>query len=309
MLEMATGFEPNVVEGRFMIQNPPSAEPVGRDCRARCRRQASCRRDRLRGVRMTERSLQVTYRKGRAFAAYLHLSHKTGEKSAKTVASPDGLLIVDYGATGRPVGVEITSPQAGSLLSDLISCWPNLVRRPWLNRTISRSEPPDSGLGRILAASRTQDRPTRSRCGSPSRDVRRQRGTIELVVEGLTGDPERDWLFETNGAGIMVCIATDAIAQHAYRKHWAHTVLGLLACRSDDLDRAVSHLRASPDVRPEYRLSSVRAVPWTSFREVSARGRWDDGLDFFRVWEKTGDHPRLREWIAAVIGRRLPSDA
>jgi hypothetical protein len=32
---------------------------------------------------MTERSLQVTYRKGRAFAAYLHLSHVTGEKSAE----------------------------------------------------------------------------------------------------------------------------------------------------------------------------------------------------------------------------------
>ena len=61
---------------------------------------------------MTERSLQVTYRKGRAFAAYLHLSHATGEKSAKTVASPDGLLIVDYGSTGRPVGIEITAPQA-----------------------------------------------------------------------------------------------------------------------------------------------------------------------------------------------------
>ncbi len=60
---------------------------------------------------MTERSLQVTYRKGRAFAAYLHLSHQTGEKSAKTVASQDGLLIVDYGANGRPVGVEITAPQ------------------------------------------------------------------------------------------------------------------------------------------------------------------------------------------------------
>ena len=41
---------------------------------------------------MTERSLQVTYRKGRTFAAYLHLSHPTGEKSARTVASPDGLL-------------------------------------------------------------------------------------------------------------------------------------------------------------------------------------------------------------------------
>jgi len=64
---------------------------------------------------MTERSLQVTYRKGRAFAAYLHLSHPTGEKSVKTSASPDGLLVVDYGATGRPVGIEITSPQSVSL--------------------------------------------------------------------------------------------------------------------------------------------------------------------------------------------------
>ena len=30
----------------------------------------------------------------------------------KTVASQDGLLIVDYGAARRPVGVEITAPQA-----------------------------------------------------------------------------------------------------------------------------------------------------------------------------------------------------
>ena len=74
---------------------------------------------------MTERSLQITYRKGRPFAAYLHLSHPTGEKSAKTAPSPDGLLVVDYGATGRPVGIEITAPQAvplerlNQLLADL----------------------------------------------------------------------------------------------------------------------------------------------------------------------------------------------
>jgi len=74
---------------------------------------------------MTERSLQVTYRKGRPFAAYLHLSHPTGEKSAKTKASPDGLLVVDYGVTGRPVGIEITAPLAvplerlNQLLADL----------------------------------------------------------------------------------------------------------------------------------------------------------------------------------------------
>jgi hypothetical protein len=88
---------------------------------------------------MTERSLQVTYRKGRAFAAYLHLSHPTGEKSAKTVASsPDGLLIVDYGATGRPVGVEITAPQAvpwsasTSSLRNLASLlWPSRITSPF----------------------------------------------------------------------------------------------------------------------------------------------------------------------------------
>jgi hypothetical protein len=64
---------------------------------------------------MTERSLQVTYRKSRPFAAYLHLSHATGEKSVRTVATPDGLLVVDYNAAGLPVGVEITAQQAVSL--------------------------------------------------------------------------------------------------------------------------------------------------------------------------------------------------
>ena len=64
---------------------------------------------------MTERSLQITYRKGRPFAAYLHLSHETGEKSARTVPSADGLLVVDYAVNGQPIGVEITAPVAVSL--------------------------------------------------------------------------------------------------------------------------------------------------------------------------------------------------
>ncbi len=64
---------------------------------------------------MTERSLQVMYRKGRPFSAYLHLSHQTGEKSAKTGPSSDGLLVVDYAANGQPIGVEITAPLAVSL--------------------------------------------------------------------------------------------------------------------------------------------------------------------------------------------------
>ena len=61
---------------------------------------------------MTERSLQITYRKGRPFAAYLYLSHETGEKSARTAASSDGLLVVYYAASGHALGVEITAPQA-----------------------------------------------------------------------------------------------------------------------------------------------------------------------------------------------------
>ena len=72
---------------------------------------------------MTERGLQVTYRRGQVLAAYLTLSHLTGEKSARSSASPDGLLIVDYAASGRPLGVEITAPQAVRLdrLNDLLA--------------------------------------------------------------------------------------------------------------------------------------------------------------------------------------------
>src|SRR6476646_9918700 len=61
---------------------------------------------------MTERSLQVTYRKGKPFSAYLHLSHQTGEKSARRVPSADGLLVIDYGQNGKAIGVEITAPTA-----------------------------------------------------------------------------------------------------------------------------------------------------------------------------------------------------
>ncbi len=59
--------------------------------------------------------MQITYRKGRAFAAYLYLSRATGEKSARTEALPDGLLLVDYAADGLPIGVEITAPDAVTL--------------------------------------------------------------------------------------------------------------------------------------------------------------------------------------------------
>jgi len=64
---------------------------------------------------MRERSLQITYRKGRPLAAYLYLAGETGEKSARTEPSHDGLLVVDYAADGRPIGIEIVSPDAVGL--------------------------------------------------------------------------------------------------------------------------------------------------------------------------------------------------
>ena len=98
---------------------------------------------------------------------------------------------------------------------------------------------------------------------------------------------------------------TDAIAQHAYRKHWGHTVLGLLACRRGDLDAAVNHLLASADVRPDYRLSSY-GPSLDLVREICSRGWWEAGLEYLHRWEGIWSDPRLREWIAAVKERRLP---
>ena len=63
---------------------------------------------------MKQFSLQITYRKGRPFAAYIYLGRRPGEKSTRTDAiSPD--LVVDYGADDRPLGIEIVTPEAVSM--------------------------------------------------------------------------------------------------------------------------------------------------------------------------------------------------
>jgi hypothetical protein len=58
---------------------------------------------------MTQCYLEVTYRKGRALAAYYYLPRRNGDTSARTEKAAEGLG-VDLAADGRPIGIEITSP-------------------------------------------------------------------------------------------------------------------------------------------------------------------------------------------------------
>lgn len=58
---------------------------------------------------MNGRYLEVTFRKGKPFAAYFHLPRQQGEKSVGTKKAGAGILI-DYGKSGRPIGIEILDP-------------------------------------------------------------------------------------------------------------------------------------------------------------------------------------------------------
>ena len=58
---------------------------------------------------MSTFSLQVTYRKGKPFAAYIYLARSPGNRSVRTEQIGPELLI-DYAADGSPLGIEIVSP-------------------------------------------------------------------------------------------------------------------------------------------------------------------------------------------------------
>jgi hypothetical protein len=62
---------------------------------------------------MERPDLEVTFRKGKAFAAYLYLARDlAGTKGMKVARSSERQhgLIVDFNAEGDPLGVEITAP-------------------------------------------------------------------------------------------------------------------------------------------------------------------------------------------------------
>lgn len=65
---------------------------------------------------MREAYLEVTYRHGQPLAAYLYLPHATRPKSARTRRLDPG-LIVDFAASGEPLGIEITAPAQVTVIS------------------------------------------------------------------------------------------------------------------------------------------------------------------------------------------------
>jgi uncharacterized protein YuzE len=58
---------------------------------------------------MKDRYLEITYRKGKALAAYLYLSGMPGTHSAGTKKVGDN-LIADFDRYGNVIGIEIASP-------------------------------------------------------------------------------------------------------------------------------------------------------------------------------------------------------
>jgi uncharacterized protein YuzE len=63
---------------------------------------------------MKEPYLEVTYRRGRAMAAYLYLPRATKDKSHRTSLVNPG-MIIDYTEDGKPIGIEITAPSKVSV--------------------------------------------------------------------------------------------------------------------------------------------------------------------------------------------------
>jgi hypothetical protein len=53
--------------------------------------------------------LEVTFRHGRALAAYLYLPRRPRDHSVRTKRARPG-LVIDLAADGRPIGIEITAP-------------------------------------------------------------------------------------------------------------------------------------------------------------------------------------------------------
>ena len=91
-------------------QHSLEATPMGNSSRTRSRLTRARRGHRIPRHTVNGLYLEVTFRDGRAFAAYLHLPRRGGLRSVRTRRMPPG-LIVDFAVDGGAIGIEITAPR------------------------------------------------------------------------------------------------------------------------------------------------------------------------------------------------------
>ena len=92
---------------------------MGGHCRALDRRATPLGNNRLSCrltycVPMKARFLEITYRNGKAIAAYLYLPRQMGDRSVRTKRLGGG-LVIDLADDGRAIGIEVTSPNRATL--------------------------------------------------------------------------------------------------------------------------------------------------------------------------------------------------
>lgn len=59
---------------------------------------------------MKDRYLEVTFRNGKPFAAYLYLPRGRDERSVRSEETEHG-MVIDYGPHDQPIGIELTAPE------------------------------------------------------------------------------------------------------------------------------------------------------------------------------------------------------
>jgi hypothetical protein len=96
-----------------------------------------------------------------------------------------------------------------------------------------------------------------------------------------------------------------AINDHAYRKHWAHTTLGVVAARKGDVTMATQHLRGSASVGSDFRLSSY-GPSFLLARELRALGEWDAAADYLETCAAFWNPEPLRDWVRQLRERQMP---
>jgi hypothetical protein len=95
-----------------------------------------------------------------------------------------------------------------------------------------------------------------------------------------------------------------AISESAYRRHWGHTVLGLVADARGDIEEATRHLHESARAYPDYRLSAYGpSIDLGAMCERAMVGC----EDVFRTMAGDVKDERASRWNVQVSRNELPT--